>query len=825
MSIQSDIAQIEEQEQEQVWSAMHNKLCKQAVQVHKFGGSSLASVECINRAVDIIQVNCKLDDVVVVSANGDTTDELLHIYELAVVQSDKLHHEISQVKDRQTKLISSLLKTVHAHSLIALLEHDIALLVKWLQVDINAHYSELLALGELWSARLLSAILNERVCPSNAIDARDFLVINNEEQCAVDYDLSQRQLALLREPSKLAVITGFVARNEQGLPCTLGRNGSDYSATILAALTAAQNVTLWTDVDGIYSADPRVVPNARKLHRVPRGVAKELGRLGNPVLHAKTLQPLNDCGSHLHVASSFDANTAGTEIGDFGQIAKQELSVTHLNDLLLAQSVSFLGDVGKQAAKEFSAIGVDVAKGQIVIQQSQQLAVSQWLASHDTEVRFTPVAIIAVVGHNVAQRGNVKVRFKRSLRAQQLIAILTSERQHSFIAVIPQPCTTELLNNVHHDVTKDARHIGLVIAGAGNIGQRFIELLPSQVAKVPALENLHLVGIASSKRILLNTDGLDVESSFEQFEQHSKSYQQDDLLNWLTHHPYDELVVVDITPSKAFSELYQPFFERGIHVIGANKWAASSSTANYNKLLQSAKEHDSLWLGNTTVGAGLPINFAIDDLIASGDEIEEISGIFSGTLSWLFENYDGQQPFDVLLKQALADGITEPDPRDDLSGLDVQRKLLILARLAGFELALEDIDCQNLVPASLQALSVEQFLDNAEQLNDYFEKQLAQAVQQKSCIRYVARFSNTKAGVKAKVSLETLPQTDAFASLTPCDNIFKIVSSWYQDNPLIIRGPGAGRDVTAGGLHSDLVNVCNQLAKKAHQVKLKGINE
>jgi len=270
--------------------------------------------------------------------------------------------------------------------------------------------------------------------------------------------------------------------------------------------------------------------------------------------------------------------------------------------------------------------------------------------------------------------------------------------------------------------------------------------------------------------------------------------------------------------------MYEQFFALGVHVIGANKWAASSCTEHYNNLVNTADSNDSLWLGNTTVGAGLPINYAIDDLRQSGDSICEISGIFSGTLSWLFETYDGSTPFSELLLSALSQGITEPDPREDLSGRDVQRKLLILARKAGYELALEDIDCQNLVPEALQSLSTTDFLARANELDDYFANALNDANSKQSCIRYVARFQDNDLGVSAKVSLEVLPQSDAFANLSPCDNIFQICSLWYQDNPLIIRGPGAGRDVTAGGIHSDLVSICKQLAHKQNQVKIKGIN-
>jgi aspartokinase/homoserine dehydrogenase 2 len=814
-----------------------NKLAKHAIQVHKFGGSSLATAKCIKRALEIIRENCQLNDIVVVSANGKTTDHLFALYSLVeetiaeqtVQTSDELTQAIDELAQEQANLITELLNANNTKQLLLRLKKDITQLTTWLSADIVQHHNDILALGEVWSARLLSALLNEQVCPSNSIDSRDFLVIDNEQSCVVDTALSAVQLRERRQFGKLAVITGYISKDARGKSCTLGRNGSDYSATIIASLVAAGNVTLWTDVDGIYSADPRVVPSARKLHRLPNGVAKELGRLGNPVLHAKTLlpliNPLSEHHTHLHVASSFDAQVIGTEIGKFGQIAKQELSVTYLNDLLLAQSVSFIGEAATRAKAEFSPICIDDQKGFMVITQGQQKALSDWLASHDVEISFKPVAIIATVGHRVAERGDIRARFKRSLKAAKPLNLVGSDNNHSVIAILPDPCSIELLNTVHHEMTKDARHIGLVVAGMGNIGERFLELLPAQLNKVYALENLHLVGLLSSKKALINNDGIDVNQATSLFVQEAQSYDNEQLISWLTQNPYDELIVVDITPSEDFSLLYEQIFSLGVHVIGANKWAASSSTAHYNNLVNTADSNNSLWLGNTTVGAGLPINYAIDDLRQSGDSISELSGIFSGTLSWLFETYDGSSKFSELLLSALAQGITEPDPREDLSGRDVQRKLLILARKAGFELALEDIDCQNLVPEALQALSTNDFLARANELDEYFATALSDANDKDACIRYVARFQHSqKTGISAKVSLEVLPKNDAFANLTPCDNIFQINSHWYQDNPLIIRGPGAGRDVTAGGLHSDLVKICQQLAHKQSQVKIKGIN-
>ncbi len=829
-------------------TSSENKLVKHAIGVHKFGGSSLATSKCIKRVLKIIRENCQLNDIVVVSANGKTTNRLFSLYSLAEGSRSELSSKknknndltqaIADLTQAQAQLITELLNTNNTKQLLLLLHKDIEQLTAWFAAGITQHRNDLLALGEVWSARLLSALLNEQVCPSNSIDARDFLVIDNEQSCVVDTAISAAQLRQRRQFGKLAVITGYISKNKRGHSCTLGRNGSDYSATIIASLVAAKNVTLWTDVDGIYSADPRVVPSARKLHRLPNAVAKELGRLGNPVLHAKTLIPLinpqSEHHTHLHVASSFDPDIIGTEIGKFGHIAKQELSVTYLNDLLLAQSEGLIGEISAKASAEFLPLCLDEQKGFMVITQGQQKLLTQWLASHNVEATFKPVSIIATVGHGVAQRGDIRARFKRSLKIVAPLNLVSSDNNHSIIAILPAPCSIELLNTVHHDMTKDARHIGLVVAGMGNIGQRFLTLLPAQLNNVYALENLHLVGLLSSKKALINNDGIDVNQAKIRFDQEAQNYNSEQLISWLTNNPYDDLIVVDITPSEDFSLLYEQFFALGIHVIGANKWAASSSTTHYNNLVNTADRHNSLWFGNTTVGAGLPINYAIDDLRQSGDSISEISGIFSGTLSWLFETYDGTTKFSALLLDALAQGITEPDPREDLSGRDVQRKLLILARKAGFELALEDIDCQNLVPETLQHLSITDFLARANELDDYFATALSDAKDKGACIRYVARLQYNKTeqdninqdGVKitAKVSLEVLPQNDAFANLTPCDNIFQISSQWYQDNPLIIRGPGAGRDVTAGGLHSDLVKMCQQLAHKQKQVKIKGIN-
>ncbi|MGL1956020.1 MAG: hypothetical protein OCD00_01715 [Colwellia sp.] len=443
-----------------------NKSDNAAIHVHKFGGSSLATAECINRVATIIKQQCDVNDIIVVSANGKTTDNLFTLAQLAektvadnqLTKStqETLFFALAALQQQQEQLISQLLNKDNAQPLILALTNDISQLKVWLMTSLKEHRNDILALGELWSARLLSALINEKVLPSYCIDARNFLVINNEQNCLVDDALSSEQFQQVRQANKLAIITGYISKDSQGNSCTLGRNGSDYSATIMASLVGAYNVTLWTDVNGIYSADPRIVPSAKKLQRLSNGVAKELGRLGNPVLHAKTLNPLINSltkhHAHLHVASSFAPNIVGTEIGKFGEITEHELSVTHLNYLLFVRSTSFASKLITKAQCQFSCLCADEKKGFLVIQKAQVAALTQWAQDQNICVNVEPISIIAVVGHNVAQNTEIKISLQQSLAEISIVDIVEGENNHSIIALLNEPCTATLLNNIHHKI-------------------------------------------------------------------------------------------------------------------------------------------------------------------------------------------------------------------------------------------------------------------------------------------------------------------------------------------------------------------------------------
>ncbi|NRA62819.1 MAG: bifunctional aspartate kinase/homoserine dehydrogenase II, partial [Psychrobium sp.] len=403
--------------------------------------------------------------------------------------------------------------------------------------------------------------------------------------------------------------------------------------------------------------------------------------------------------------------------------------------------------------------------------------------------------------------------FNKLLGKESTLPIVLSNNGLSLTAVVSAKRVNILAYLLHQHIYTPAKRIGVVLLGAGNIGRRWLALFENEQQKLETKFNVHLpvVGIVRSKSALLNFSGIKLASWQQQYEASSQAWSSDNLLSAFDNHPLDELIMLDISADQSLSNLYPQILSNGYHLISANKLAGSASNDFYQRVKQAAYSNNSKWLYNASVGAGLPVLHAINDLRHSGDEIKSISGVFSGTLSWLFEHFDNSEPFSALLLRALALGITEPDPRDDLSGKDKQRKLLILAREAGHELELSDIELTSMVPDELAALSLDEFLGRVSELDPIMAAHYQQAKDNNGVIRYVAQLDVEGGQVSAKVGLQQLDSNHVFAALTPSDNVFLIKSLWYQDNPLVIRGPGAGREVTAAAVQSDLFNIVKEI--------------
>ncbi|QDP00049.1 bifunctional aspartate kinase/homoserine dehydrogenase II [Thalassotalea sp. PS06] len=798
--------------------------------VHKFGGSSLGTVQSIESVLAIIEQRISDQDLVVVSANGKTTDKLVEIIDLVNLcqetEDEAFTHLLLLIQAEHKQLITELVAgdSETAIELVAKLNDDIRQIQQWyLQQQLIDNSNNVLAFGEIWSSRLLAAALTQRGRAAVAIDTRECFVLDCPLKTTLDSQLSSTNLHSKLKPGQLHILTGFIAVDRQGKTHTLGRNGSDYSATLAADLIAATDVSLWTDVDGIYSADPRIVPSAKKLQRIEVSVARELGRLGNPVLHSKTLSPLKEKSIHLHINNTFYPQQLGSEVGVFGEIARQEVSITHSNQLIGFQSKRFNKKLLAVISEEFSTVDIDAAQKRVIISAEQAYGLRHYLQEQCVDFATHSMSLLAAVGYSIRD-SRWHREFIKTIEKSPYPVAKVSVNEHSLVAFSYEDCQIEWVNKLHNRLTREHKNIGVIVAGTGNIGETFLSNFSAQQQAQEALNQVHLIGVMNSTKGWFDVDGLSADKVASEFSNNAQPCDIEGLLTWVQRHPFDEVIIVDITPSEQFANNYQQFFDAGIHVISANKCANTFAREALGLLQQSIDKNDCQWLSNTTVGAGLPINYALKDLIDSGHQIEEISGIFSGTLSWLFSNFDGSKPFSELVKDALDLGLSEPDPRDDLSGLDVQRKLLILARMAGFQLDLEDIDCMSLVPESLKSLSKNEFLQQSHLLDKAFSEQLAEAQANNACLRYVAKLTYIDGKIRVRVGIEALDNNHAFANLNPCDNIFLLKTNWYQDNPLIIQGPGAGREVTAAGLHSDLVHLCRQLNSKHQDVDIKGIN-
>jgi len=773
--------------------------------VHKFGGSSLATAERFHAVADILIAQPDTECAVVVSAPGDTTDELLA---LIALQSEPLAFEAAwlRLSNQLRLLLTRTLAAAELPSVLNQLNHWLAELPQLCQ---QHRFNDVLALGERLSSLLLAAVLQARGFAATALDARDFLRV---QQCPKTGALVNWQESLQLLTPKLqpgfVVVTGFIARDEQGASVTLGRNGSDYSATILGRLLHSQAVHIWTDVDAIYSADPRKVPSAKAYRQVPWELATRLAELGNPVLHAKTLTPLHDHPAELVVRSSYEPEQPGCRVSRQPGIEVQ--FVTDLPEVVLVTLPSNKTCQAAHAANviQASVVAAPGSEGrQWLVAQKNLEALLSYLGSQQIFPRVSSEHFYAVAWVKPAARQQRHVSIQAAHWLERQRPVYSFQDDAVALWLFEPALTPTELTELHQLLLPSTVRLNIVVAGTGNVGGEFLSLLAKQQQAYAGQIELRLAGVFNSRRACFS-DQLDV-SQWTAALDVAPAYQKQDLLDYLSSLP-DPKVLVDITPSRTFAEDYVEFVQTGCHLISANKQGVTLPLAQYQAITGAVAQQQVSWLSNTTVGAGLPVQRLLQELQNSGDRIHQISGIFSGTLSWLLCKYDGSAPFSEFVLKAQAEGLTEPDPRDDLSGKDVQRKLLVLARELGLSLDLADIALTPLLPAGLEQGSWQAFWEQRQKLDEEVAKTFAAAQAQGKVLRYAATLTVTESGAKAMVELLQVPADHPLAAIQACDNVFVIESDWYQTNPLVLKGPGAGRAVTAGGIHADLAILARQ---------------
>ncbi len=810
--------------------------------VHKFGGSSVADAECFRRVADIIEASPNPREAVVLSACRGVTDALLDLVALAERPEGYIPSAIEQLKRRHEKLAAELLSRSAYESYCTHLNNDcrdIAGVLQTVRLIRSATYSMrdvVAGYGEIWSTRLFAPFLRERHRIQGEVlwvDARQVVIVEwGPLGPAVQWASSEQRLHQLvpKNFQGRLIVTGFVASTTTGMQTTLGRNGSDFSGSIFGALLDASEIIIWTDVDGVLSADPRLVPNAEVIDQLSYNEAMELAYFGAKVIHPQTMEPAIARDIPIFIRNTFAPQKRGTLICAHPVSSLKVKGITTIDPVALVnlEGAGMIGVPGT-AHRLFGALR-DAGISVILISQGSSehsicFAIPAAQAGRaedavrrafDAELRDGQIqrvdvalglSILAVVGDGMAGAHGVAAKVFNSLgdAAISVRAIAQGASERNISLVVDGKFAAKALRAVHAAFYLSPNTLSIGLIGPGTVGRVLLAQIGTQVERLRALNlDLRVRGIATSTRMLLEEGAIDLDRWPQRLAEAGEPL---DLERFAAHCQADYIphtVLIDCTASATVAGNYRDWLARGIHVVTPNKKANSGALPDYRALKEAARAAGTHYLYEATVGAGLPVIHTLRDLRETGDDITRIEGIFSGTLAYLFNVFDGSEPFSSIVRTAKLKGYTEPDPRDDLSGMDVARKLIILGREMGLTLEMEDVKVTGLVPRALNACSVDEFMRRLPEFDADMAAVLAEAERQGQVLRYVGRID---ANGHATVGMTRLDAKHAFANIALTDNVVRFATRRYCDNPLIVQGPGAGPEVTAGGVFSDLLRL------------------
>ena len=816
--------------------------------VHKFGGSSVADADCFARVAAIIESQPTQRVAVVLSACRGVTDSLLQLVLLAEKQDDTWRAQLAAVRKRHADIAGALLPAAAAAEFLAEFDRDAADLdgvLRSTQVMRTAgqHVRDKVSgYGEIWSTRLFWRYLQQRGNRKGLqwIDARACLVAEwGPLGPAIQWEMSTERLrAQLQPGAATLVITGYIASDGLGIQTTLGRNGSDFSASIFGALLAASEIVIWTDVDGVLSADPRRVPDAQIIASLSYNEAMELAYFGAKVIHPQTMAPAVSHDIPIWIRNTFAPEKAGTLICAQPQSTQPVKGITSIENVALVnlEGAGMIGVPGtahrlfgalreenisviliSQGSSEHSICcaipAAQAARATAVIERAfaRELADGQ-IQSVDVTGEL---AILAVVGDGMAGMPGVSGKVFNALGSANVNvrAIAQGASERNISVVVQGNQATRALRAVHAGFYLSPHTLSIGVIGPGTVGKVLLDQLASQHERLKRQFHIDLRvrGIMSSKTMKLATQSIALEHWREQITEGAVPADYDKFFAHLKVDHLPHTVIIDCTASQDVANRYRDWLAAGVHVITPNKKANSGVLDYYESLRTARRQSGAHYLYEATVGAGLPVIQTVRDLRETGDDIASIEGIFSGTLAYLFNVYDGTKAFSAIVRDAKARGYTEPDPRDDLSGTDVARKLIILAREMGLKLEMRDVRVESLVPPDLTGGSSEEFLAQLPRYDEQMAKRFNDAKARGHVLRYVGRIS---AAGEATVGLVELDAKHAFANIALTDNVVRYSTSRYCDNPLIVQGPGAGPAVTAGGVFADLLRLATFLGAR-----------
>jgi aspartokinase/homoserine dehydrogenase 1 len=817
----------------------------QQLVVHKFGGTSVAGAERYRGVARIVLGRPEPRRAVVVSAMSGVTDALVRIVDLAGRRDPAYRAELAALGERHHRTSCELLPGPAGNAVREALERDLAdvddvLRAAWIVRHAPRGAADMVAgLGEVWSARMLAALLAAEGADADWLDARQVLVAEPGEGTArVDWAASERRLqAWMAERGGLRptlVITGFVASTAAGVPTTLGRNGSDFSASIFAALLGADEIQIWTDVDGVMSANPRLVPEALVLESLSYREAMELAHFGARVVHPATMGPAIEREIPIRIRNTFRPEAPGTRIDPTGASVRMIKGISTVEGVALVNvEGTGMSDLPGFSVRLFGALRDAGITALMVSQGSSQHSVcfavpaaSAESARMALESAFFPelhhgqiqtlevdedCCILAVVGDGMAGHPGVAARVFGALGKAgiNIRAIAQGSSERNISVVVDGGQAERALRAVHAGLYLSRQTLSIGVIGAGVVGAALLDQLAARAERIRAEQNvdLRVRGIATRSRMVLDGRRLPLERWRDDLAA-GDAFDLDAFVDHLQTDSLPHTVLIDCTADEDVARRYGDWLRRGIHVITPNKRANTLDLAYYDALRAAGRGPGAHYLYETTVGAGLPIIQTLRDLITTGDEVQRIEGVLSGTLSYLFNAFDGVRPFSELVAEARRQGFTEPDPRDDLSGADVARKVVILAREMGLRLELSDVDLEGLVPAELRGGSVDEFLARLSEHDATLTGWWADAHARGERLRFVGAVDRDGG---ASVRLRSYPATHAFSRLNLTDNIVQFSTRRYSPNPLIVQGPGAGPEVTAAGVFADLLRLASYL--------------
>ncbi|MDZ4812165.1 MAG: bifunctional aspartate kinase/homoserine dehydrogenase I [Pseudomonadota bacterium] len=820
----------------------------QSFVAHKFGGSSMRDAECIRGVAGILLARVGERQIVVVSAMQGMTDALIDLVQQAAARDGAWRSNLERMRERHVQAARELLGE-HADPIAAWLGRefedlaDVLHALALMGTSSREALDLVQGLGEVWSSRLLAAHLTARGESADWLDARDVLVVRSEELgVMVDWPRSQAGFDawLAQQPVRRAIVTGFVARDAQQRVTTLGRNGSDYSGAIFGALSGASEIHIWTDVDGVLSADPRLVPEAVLVPELSYHEACELAYFGAKVIHPQTMAPAIERGIPIFIRNTFKPELAGSRIGPELSLDPPVKGVSAADGMALI-NVEGAGMIGVPGTAErlFGALRQNGISVVMISQGSSEHSICCVVRAQDAEragkalndvfsrelergaiqaiAVQTGISVLAVVGDGMAGIPGIAARlFDHLGRGHVNVrAIAQGASERNISVAIDTRDAAKALRVVHAGFYLSAQTISIGVIGPGNVGSALLEQLAAVQDKLRRDVGLDLRvrAIAGSRKWLQDARGIDLACWKGAYAELSAGDEVD--LDAFAAHVHAEhlphALIVDCSASDKVAARYAQWLARGIHIITPNKNAGSGPLERYRAIQTATRAGAARFRYEATVGAGLPVISTLRDLIDTGDEIQSIEGMFSGTLAFLFNRFDGTQPFSELVREARKLGYTEPDPRDDLDGRDVARKLVILAREQGLAIELKDVEVSSLVPDAMGGGDVESFMAKVSAMDVPMQALLDAARSENKVLRFVARL--TRDG-KASVGLVALPRDHAFANARLTDNVVQFCTRRYSSNPLVVQGPGAGPEVTAAGVFADLLRVSAHLGAK-----------